>query len=67
MPISTARTMETAYPRALLQYYAELIRNEPVEERRPGLFGVTAVVRREPVGVVAAVTPWNFPQTHLPR
>ena len=36
-----------------------------MEERRQGLFGVTAVVRREPVGVVAAVTPWNFPQTLL--
>ena len=65
MPINTSRQIETAYPGALLQYYAQLARRSPVEERRQGLFGVTAVVRREPVGVVAAVTPWNFPQTLL--
>jgi aldehyde dehydrogenase (NAD+) len=65
MPITTARQIETAYPAALLQYYAGIVREEPVEERRQGLFGVTAVVRREPMGVVAAVTPWNFPQTLL--
>jgi aldehyde dehydrogenase (NAD+) len=65
MPISTARQIETAYPAALLQYYAGLVRKLPIEERRQGLFGVTAVVRQEPVGVVAAITPWNFPQTLL--
>ena len=31
------------------------------EEERPGLTG-PLLVRREPVGVVAAVTPWNVPQ-----
>jgi NAD-dependent aldehyde dehydrogenases len=65
MPISTSRQIETAYPSALLQYYGGLVRQSEAEERRQGLFGVTAVVRREPVGVVAAVTPWNFPQTLL--
>ncbi|MFJ6805769.1 aldehyde dehydrogenase [Streptomyces anulatus] len=32
-----------------------------MEEERPGLTG-PLLVRREPVGVVAAVTPWNVPQ-----
>lgn len=31
------------------------------EERRPGVLG-PLLVRREPVGVVAAVVPWNVPQ-----
>ncbi|WP_086830686.1 aldehyde dehydrogenase, partial [Streptomyces sp. NRRL B-24572] len=31
------------------------------EEERPGLTG-PLLIRREPVGVVAAVTPWNVPQ-----
>jgi acyl-CoA reductase-like NAD-dependent aldehyde dehydrogenase len=31
-------------------------------ERHPGAFGGDLVVRREPVGVVAAVVPWNMPQ-----
>ena len=30
-----------------------------------GLFGGTALVRREPIGVVAAIVPWNVPQTVL--
>jgi acyl-CoA reductase-like NAD-dependent aldehyde dehydrogenase len=33
----------------------------PYEERRPGVLW-PLVVRREPVGVVAAVIPWNVPQ-----
>ncbi|MFE7134763.1 aldehyde dehydrogenase [Streptomyces sp. NPDC057638] len=33
----------------------------PEEEERPGLTG-PLLVRREPVGVVAAITPWNVPQ-----
>jgi len=34
----------------------------PWEERRSGVLGGEVVVRREPVGVVAAVVPWNVPQ-----
>ncbi|MFF4405804.1 aldehyde dehydrogenase [Streptomyces sp. NPDC001262] len=36
-------------------------RDFPYEERRPGALG-PLLVRREPVGVVAAVVPWNVPQ-----
>ncbi|UGY91137.1 aldehyde dehydrogenase [Streptomyces gobiensis] len=36
-------------------------RNYPYEERRDGVLG-PILVRREPVGVVAAVVPWNVPQ-----
>ncbi|GAB05190.1 aldehyde dehydrogenase family protein [Gordonia amarae] len=62
MPISLARFAEGAAPVQLLRYYADLVEAQPVEERRasrpiPG----TTVVRREPVGVVAAISPWNFP------
>ncbi len=31
------------------------------EERRPGSFGGDVVVRKEPVGVVGIITPWNVP------
>ncbi|GAB2750365.1 aldehyde dehydrogenase [Streptomyces bullii] len=36
-------------------------RRFPYEERRDGVLG-RILVRREPVGVVAAVVPWNVPQ-----
>ncbi|MEU0406286.1 aldehyde dehydrogenase [Streptomyces griseorubiginosus] len=36
-------------------------RNFPYEETRDGVLG-RILVRREPVGVVAAVVPWNVPQ-----
>ncbi|MGC9537722.1 aldehyde dehydrogenase [Streptomyces sp. UG1] len=36
-------------------------RGFPYEERRDGVLG-KLLVRREPVGVVAAVVPWNVPQ-----
>ncbi|MFJ7154525.1 aldehyde dehydrogenase [Streptomyces sp. NPDC101118] len=36
-------------------------RDYPYEERRAGVLG-PILVRREPVGVVAAVIPWNVPQ-----
>ncbi|MFJ6723892.1 aldehyde dehydrogenase [Streptomyces sp. NPDC091281] len=36
-------------------------RDFPYEERRDGVLG-KILVRREPVGVVAAVVPWNVPQ-----
>ncbi|MFJ7899145.1 aldehyde dehydrogenase [Streptomyces sp. NPDC096198] len=36
-------------------------RDHPREERRNGVLG-KILVRREPVGVVAAVVPWNVPQ-----
>ncbi|NGO80806.1 aldehyde dehydrogenase [Streptomyces sp. YC504] len=36
-------------------------RNFTYEERRDGILG-KLIVRREPVGVVAAVVPWNVPQ-----
>jgi acyl-CoA reductase-like NAD-dependent aldehyde dehydrogenase len=34
----------------------------PWTEHRPGAFGDELWIRKEPVGVVAAVVPWNMPQ-----
>ncbi|MFF5985961.1 aldehyde dehydrogenase [Prauserella flavalba] len=64
MPIAVARAAEGPGPAATLRYYAELARKSPVEERRQAVGGPgVTVVRREPVGVVAAIVPWNFPQS----
>ncbi|MEW1551429.1 aldehyde dehydrogenase [Streptomyces tsukubensis] len=62
MPVAVARQLETGYPSAILRYYAGLARGLSTAEIRPGLFGGDIEVRREPVGVVAAIVPWNFPQ-----
>ncbi|MFI7133614.1 aldehyde dehydrogenase [Nonomuraea sp. NPDC050153] len=62
MPIAFASQLEANFPATLLRYYADLIAGDQ-EEARPGLLGGTVRVRREPVGVVAAIVPWNFPQT----
>ncbi|MEV0247261.1 aldehyde dehydrogenase [Nocardia sp. NPDC050712] len=63
MPITLSVGAEGAGPPALLRYYAAIAASVPVEERRPRLDGKgITVVRREPVGVVAAIVPWNYPQ-----
>ncbi|MFI7293155.1 aldehyde dehydrogenase family protein [Streptomyces sp. NPDC050121] len=64
MPIVTSRRSEAVIGAAVLRYYAALARQTGVEESRPAVAGNgTTVVRRTPVGVVAAIVPWNFPQT----
>ncbi|MGW1024380.1 aldehyde dehydrogenase [Streptomyces sp. NPDC002577] len=62
MPISIARQLETGYPTTVLRYYAGMAREASFRDIRTGLLGGTAEVRRVPVGVVAAIVPWNFPQ-----
>ena len=62
MPIWLAQQFEAGFPPLLLRYYSGLMNAMPVEEARPGMLGGTALVSRQPVGVVAAITPWNVPQ-----
>lgn len=62
MPIAVSAQLEAVYPAVLLRYYADLVENQ-AEDVRDGLFGGTVRVERAPVGVVAAIVPWNFPQT----
>ena len=61
MPTSLSKGANGLFPAALLGYYASLITETPIEEIRPSRTGHT-IVRREPVGVVAAIVPWNYPQ-----
>ncbi|MET7736752.1 aldehyde dehydrogenase [Streptomyces sp. NPDC005402] len=62
MPISTSRQLEGGLPASVLRYYAGLAREIPFSEVRSGFFGGSVEVRKVPVGVVAAIVPWNFPQ-----
>ena len=63
-PISFSIMAQAFAPVMLLDYYIGLARGLVVEEVRAGLLGTT-LVRREPVGVVGAIVPWNVPQIVL--
>jgi acyl-CoA reductase-like NAD-dependent aldehyde dehydrogenase len=62
MPIWLAQQFEGQFPPLLLRYYAGLVTSTPREEVRPGMLGGSSLVIREPIGVVAAIVPWNVPQ-----
>jgi aldehyde dehydrogenase (NAD+) len=61
-PISFAQLAQG--PAAWLSFNSmiQFAKNLTWEERRSGFLGGEFVVRREPVGVVGAIVPWNFPQ-----
>ena len=59
-PISYTQRIQ-AWPANFLAYFAQLGAEYTWEEERPGMIG-PVTVRRQPVGVVAAITPWNLPQ-----
>jgi aspartate-semialdehyde dehydrogenase len=65
-PISESRG-EIDYAASFVEFYAE-------ESKRPDVEGVTSHLKdgeveiwREPVGVAALITPWNFPSAMLTR
>lgn len=63
MPMSLSVPVNGHSGAAILRYYASLIRGRPLEEVRTSPFASATMVRREPIGVVAAIVPWNYPQT----
>lgn len=56
MPIKLSRAIQAGLPPVVARSYAECLLAYPWEER----VGNSSVVR-QPVGVVAAITPWNYP------
>lgn len=62
MPINSAMSFESAFPPVLVRYFAQMVAQRPSAETREGLFGGSTRVLRHPIGVVAAITPWNVPQ-----
>ena len=55
---------QAAIPQMVLQYYVDLAGTYTWEEERQGMLGPVTVTT-EPVGVVAAIVPWNVPQFTL--
>jgi len=62
MPIGIAEMFEAGFPPLLLRYYGQMMVDTPQEETRPGMLGGSSLVRKDPIGVVGAVVPWNVPQ-----
>jgi acyl-CoA reductase-like NAD-dependent aldehyde dehydrogenase len=61
-PISFSKFAQSTLPMMLMTGFADLAEDTGWEERRPGQFGEDVIVRKEPVGVVVAIVPWNMPQ-----
>ncbi|QHQ37283.1 NAD-dependent succinate-semialdehyde dehydrogenase [Algicella marina] len=65
-PISEARG-EIDYAAAFVEFYAEEARRPNIESVTSHLPDAEVEVWREPVGVAALITPWNFPSAMLTR
>ncbi|OHV39147.1 MULTISPECIES: aldehyde dehydrogenase [Pseudofrankia] len=63
-PISFAKVGHVAIPMFMMNAFAGIAENLVWEETRPGFYGQDILVRKEPVGVVGAIVPWNMPM-HL--
>ena len=61
-PIGFAQRAQVALPWMMMKAFCDLAEAYPWREARPGLYGTDIHIRREPVGVVAAIVPWNMPQ-----
>ena len=59
-PVAFAANANAVSAISQLRLYARLAREFDFESSRPARLG-SSVVRRIPVGVVAAIVPWNFP------
>ncbi|MEP2707100.1 MAG: NAD-dependent succinate-semialdehyde dehydrogenase [Roseibium sp.] len=65
-PISEARG-EVDYGASFLEFYAEEAKRPNIESVTSHLPDAEVEVWREPVGVAALITPWNFPSAMLTR
>jgi acyl-CoA reductase-like NAD-dependent aldehyde dehydrogenase len=61
-PISFAQRAQVALPWTMMNAFCDLAETYPWREARAGMYGSDIHIRREPVGVVAAIVPWNMPQ-----
>jgi acyl-CoA reductase-like NAD-dependent aldehyde dehydrogenase len=59
-PISLTRYL-SGQPPELFEYYGNLIQSYKLVDERTGGHGERVCVVKEPVGVCAAITPWNAP------
>jgi len=58
---------EIGYAASFVEWYAEEAKRLNAESVTSHLPNAEMIVRREPVGIVGVVTPWNFPSAMLTR
>jgi aldehyde dehydrogenase (NAD+) len=61
-PILFSQLAQAPTPWMICNSFLEIAREIDWEKRRPGVLSPEVIVRREPVGVVGAIVPWNVPQ-----
>ena len=61
-PITFSNLAQSPAPWMMLNSFLDVAESYPWEETRIGVLGSPVIVRRAPVGVVAAIVPWNVPQ-----
>ena len=61
-PTTFAQRAHVGLPLMMMGAFADIASSYPWQEARPGTYGTDVILRKEPVGVVAAIVPWNMPQ-----
>ena len=61
-PITFAQRAQVGLPAMMIRAFCDVAENHQWRQTRPGFFGADVHVLKEPVGVVAAIVPWNMPQ-----
>jgi acyl-CoA reductase-like NAD-dependent aldehyde dehydrogenase len=61
-PITFAQRAQVGLPAMMMRAFCDLAERHPWQETRSGFFGADVLVHKQPVGVVAAIVPWNMPQ-----
>jgi acyl-CoA reductase-like NAD-dependent aldehyde dehydrogenase len=61
-PISFAKTAQVRLPLTMISAFCGLAGSYEWQQTRPGLYGKDIRIVKQPMGVVAAVVPWNMPQ-----
>jgi acyl-CoA reductase-like NAD-dependent aldehyde dehydrogenase len=61
-PITFAQRAQVGLPAMMMRAFCDLAQRHQWQQTRTGFFGADVLVRKEPVGVVAAIVPWNMPQ-----
>ncbi len=61
-PIAFAKRVQAQLPLMAMAAFTKVAGEYPWNESRPGFYGKDIRVSRRPVGVAAAIVPWNMPQ-----